>query len=133
MSIKVMSYVWEGFHGSGSALLTMLALADWCDDKVGSLYPSMKAVGDKIRLSEKQARRIVHSFEKAGYLTVTGNAYGGAPGATKQFRLNVEKLKAMAEKMDLSPPAHVSPLAYGHRSPPIQRTKPLPGMGAKPP
>lgn len=120
MSIKVMSYVWDGFPGSGSELLAMLAMADWCDDKGGSLYPSMKAIGDKIRLGEKQARRIVHSFEKAGFLKVTGNAHGGAPGATKQFRLNVEKLKAMAEKIDFTPPANVSPPAGGRRSPPIK-------------
>lgn len=44
MSIKVMSYVWDGYPGSGSELLAMLAMADWCDDKGGSLYPSMKAV-----------------------------------------------------------------------------------------
>jgi hypothetical protein len=39
-----MSYVWDGYPGSGSELLAMLAMADWCDDKGGSLYPSMKAV-----------------------------------------------------------------------------------------
>lgn len=121
-----MSYVWEGFPGAGSELLAMLALADWCDDKGGSLYPSMRAVGHKIRLGEKQARRIVQSFEKAGFLTVIGNAHGGKPGATKQFRLNVEKLKALADQkthtlpFHVTPPVVVTPPARGSRTPPME-------------
>ena len=95
MSIKVMTLVWERFPASGSELLAMLALADWCNDKGGSLHPSMKTVASKIRVSEKQARRLVRGFEQQGYLSVVGNAYGGAPGTTKQFRLNVEKLAAL--------------------------------------
>lgn len=119
MSIKVMSYVWDGFPGSGSELLAMLAMADWCDDKGGSLYPSMRAVGDKIRVGEKQARRIIQSFEKTGYLSVTGNAHGGAPGATKQFRLNVEKLKHLADQKTATPPAEGSPTPPAHVTPPL--------------
>lgn len=115
-----MSYVWDGFPGADSELLAMLAMADWCDDKGGSLYPSMKAVGNKIRLGEKQARRIIKSLERKGFLKVIGNAHGGAPGATKQFRLNVERLKAMAEKTSLFPPVHVTPPSDGSGSPPIE-------------
>ena len=87
-----MTMVWDRFPASGSELLAMLAMADWCDDRGGSLYPSMKAVAKKIRVSEKQARRIVHGLEEKGFLSVVGNANGGAPGSTKQFRLHVEKL-----------------------------------------
>lgn len=90
MSIRVMTLVWDCFPASGSELLAMLALADWCDDNGGSLYPSMRAVGEKIRVSEKQARRIIHKFVEQGYLDVVGNAAGGAPGSTKQFRLNLQ-------------------------------------------
>ena len=121
-----MSYVWDGFPGAGSELLAMLAMADWCDDRGGSLYPSMKAIGEKIRVSEKQARRIVQSFEKSGFLTVIGNAHGGAPGATKQFRLNVNLLKELADKKDVTPPMSVTPPAsvtppmHGSPTPPTQ-------------
>ena len=119
MSIKVMTYVWDGFPGGGSELLAMLALADWCNDQGGSLYPSMRAVAEKIRIGEKQARRIIHSFEAAGYLAVVGNCYGGAPGTTKQFKLNVAKLKLLAEQKALTPPAGVTP--------PLDVTPPLEG------
>ena len=120
MSIKVMTYVWDGYPGSGSELLALLAMADWCDDRGGSLYPSMRAVGEKIRVSEKQARRIVQSLSAQGYLSVIGNANGGAPGTTKQFRLNVEKLKALADEKEQTPPAHVTP--------PIDVTPPMQGI-----
>ena len=114
-----MTMVWDRFPASGSELLAMLALADWCDDRGGSLYPSMKAVAKKIRVSEKQARRIVHGLEEKGFLSVVGNANGGAPGSTKQFRLHVEKLAELplievdknidTAPMGVTPPADVTP------------------------
>ena len=69
-----MSFVWDGFPASGSEMLVMLALADWCNDEGGSLHPSMRAVAEKVRVSEKQARRIVRGLEEAGYIKVVGNA-----------------------------------------------------------
>lgn len=98
MSIKVMTYVWDGFPASGSELLAMLALADWCDDNGGSLFPSIKSIAEKIRVSDSQARRIVRGFETSGFVTVVGNAYGGAPGTTRQYRLNVAKLRQLADE-----------------------------------
>ena len=139
MSIKVMSLVWEGFPASGSEMLAMLALADWCNDEGGSLHPSMKAVAEKIRVSEKQARRIIHAFEEAGYLKVVGNANGGAPGTTKQYQLNVVKLKALADEaaaqktasVDVTPPASVTP-PMGV-TPPFDVTPPTHGRVRLPP
>jgi hypothetical protein len=75
----------------------MLALADWCDDRGGSLYPSIKAVADKVRVGEKHARNILHKFEHERYLAVVGNHFGGKPGTTREYRLNVGKLKVLAD------------------------------------
>lgn len=132
MSIKLMTMVWEKYPASGSELLAMLALADWAGDDGGSLYPSMSALAAKIRLSEKQARRIVQDLVHQGILLVVGNEHGGAPGTTKQFRLNVRKLaflpdlpkklatKKSAESLpsafetapaDVTPPVDVTPPA----------------------
>ena len=132
MSIKVMTVVWDRFPASGSDLLAMLALADWCDDNGGSLYPSMRAVAEKIRLSEKQARRIVQGFVDAGYLSVVGNANGGAPGTTKQFRLDVKKLVDLPlvgdHKTAKTPPASVTPPMEGRDpSHPAYETPPTHG------
>lgn len=116
MSIKVMTYVWDGFPASGSELLAMLALADWCDDNGGSLFPSIKSIAEKIRVSESQARRIVRGFETSGFISVIGNAYGGAPGTTRQYRLNVAKLRQLANEkhaetacMDATPSVDATP------------------------
>ena len=92
MSIRVMTDVWDRFPGAGSELLVMLALADWCNDDGGSLYPSIAAVATKIRASTSQARRILHALIEDGWVSVVGNEAGGAPGTTRHYRVNVGKL-----------------------------------------
>jgi hypothetical protein len=92
MSIKVMSAVWDNFKRGGSEKLAMLALADWCNDDGGSLYPSISAVAEKINVKECRARRIIHKLIDEGYLTVIANHNGGNPGQSRHYRLNVEKL-----------------------------------------
>lgn len=94
MSIRAMSLVWEHFPRGGSEKLVALALADWCDDDGRSLHPSMRAVAKKCVLSEAQARRIVHQLIDDGFLEVVGNEHGGAPGATRQYRLRLDRLTA---------------------------------------
>jgi len=87
-----MALVWDRFPGSGSQLLTALALADWCDDHGGSLYPSVGAVATKLRTSESQARRLLHSLIAENWLAVIGNANGGRPGDSRRYQLNVDRL-----------------------------------------
>ena len=87
-----MDLVWKAFPGSGTELLTMLAMADWCNDAGGSLYPSIGTVANRIRKSESQARRVLHKLIKEGWIRVVGNAFGGAPGSTRQYQLNVSRL-----------------------------------------
>jgi hypothetical protein len=97
MSIKVSSMVWEKWPSGGSEMLCMLALADWCNDEGGSLYPSMNTLARKMRVSESQARRVMHNLISRGFVRVVGNANGGAPGSTRQYHLNVAKVAALKE------------------------------------
>lgn len=128
-----MTHVWEAFPASGSELLCMLAMADWCNDQGESLHPSMRSIAKKIRVSEKQARRIVHGLEQEGYLSVIGNAHGGKPGDTKQWRIDVARLKKMATDAetaptDVTPPADVTPPTGVPRPlPPVSKTPPTGG------
>lgn len=92
MSIYAMNLVWQNYQRGGSEKLALLALADWCDDQGGNLFPSMGAIARKISASESQARRIIHGLIEEGILQVVGNHNGGAPGQSRQYRLNVEKL-----------------------------------------
>lgn len=91
MAIRVMTLVWDGYPGGGTELLALLALADWSDDE-GRCWPSIAAISKKTRLSRSQAQRVVHHLIETGYVTVTGNETGGAPGSTRQYRINVNKL-----------------------------------------
>ncbi|HJW23932.1 MAG TPA: helix-turn-helix domain-containing protein [Rhodocyclaceae bacterium] len=102
-----MAMVWDAYPGVGSELLAMLALADWSDDE-GRCWPSMASIAKKTRLSEKQARRVVHSIIETGYLTVTDNPQGGA--TSRRYQIQVNRLTPPADgtpPMDGRAPAHV--------------------------
>ncbi|WP_197091084.1 helix-turn-helix domain-containing protein, partial [Herbaspirillum chlorophenolicum] len=102
MSLIAMGAVWQNFSRGGSEKLTLLALADWCDDDGKSLYPSIQRIAKKISASESQARRIVHGFIEEGLLSVVGNHNGGAKGATRQYHLHLERLAS-------TPGTHATP------------------------
>jgi hypothetical protein len=113
----------------------MLAMADWANDDGSSLHPSMRSISEKVRVSEKQARRIVQTLVSGGYLEVVGNAYGGAPGTTKNWLINVKKLRQLVAKKeaenDQTPPMGVTPPA--DVTPPIGVPRPLPWVSQTPP
>lgn len=91
MSVRIMAQVWDGYPGGGSDLLALLALADWSDDE-GRCWPSIASIGKKTRLSRSQAQRVVHGLIDEGFVSVVGNQEGGAPGSTRQYRINLEAL-----------------------------------------
>lgn len=120
VAVRVLSMVWDGYPGGGTELLALLALADWSDDN-GRCWPSMASIARKTRLSEKQARRVVHSVIESGYLTVTDNAQGGA--TSRRYQINLKRLA--------TPPAGGSPPTHG--SPPADVPYPSHGWEATPP
>lgn len=92
MSIKISDLVWKGYTGAGgSDMVIMLALADWANDN-GVCFPSMAAIARKARIQVRQAKRVVHSLIDGGWLSVVGNPHGGAPGSTRRYRLNIERM-----------------------------------------
>jgi len=95
MSIKVSSKVWDKWPTGGSEMLCMLALADWCNDEGGSLYPSIRALSRKMRVSERQAQRVLHKLIDDGFIYVVGNVNGGAPGTTRLYHLDVTKIDGL--------------------------------------
>lgn len=108
MSLLAMSLVWQNFPRGGSEKLTLLALADWCDDEGKNLYPSIQRVAKKISASESQARRIIHGFIDEGLLMVVANHNGGSKGSTRQYRLNIAKL-AKTPSTDATPSVRATP------------------------
>jgi len=91
VTVRIIALVWDGFDRGGSELLAMLALADWADDD-GRCFPSISSIARKTRLSRSQAQRVIHRLIAAGDIVVTGNASGGAPGASRHYRLVLDRL-----------------------------------------
>lgn len=88
MSIKIANRVWQHSTVGGSELLCLLALADWSDDD-GRCFPSMASIAKKIRLTKRQAKRVVHQLIDGGFVRVIGNEFGGPPGASRKYLLTI--------------------------------------------
>jgi hypothetical protein len=69
MSIEVMSRVWQRSRQAGGALLVLLAIADFADDR-GVAYPSVPTLARKARLSERQVQRVISELVDAEELAV---------------------------------------------------------------
>lgn len=67
MSIKVMSGAWEVAPVRQGALLLLLAMADYCDER-GMCWPSVPNLAKKARISERHARRILRELERKGLI-----------------------------------------------------------------
>ena len=106
MSIRVMSRVWEESKHEGSALLTLLAIADFADDD-GKAFPSKKTLAKKTRMSARSVQRLVQTLIASGELFVDPNA--GRNGT------NLYIVGAGGDK--LSPPQVETPVTQGGDSP----------------
>lgn len=77
MSIKVMSALWDSGPQDKTALLVLLALADFCDDD-GVCFPSIRRIAEKCRMTERGAQKAIRKMESDGWLTIkTGNGRHG--------------------------------------------------------
>lgn len=97
MSVKALSIVFDAPIRPPTNKLLAAVMADWCDDRGGSLFPSMSKIAEKVGISRSQAQRIVHSFMEQGLLSVVANGAGGKPGITPHYRLHLERIAALTE------------------------------------
>ncbi|MBK6972664.1 MAG: hypothetical protein IPH26_06815 [Sterolibacteriaceae bacterium] len=102
--------VWKSGKLGGGNLLVLLAMADYANDAGSNIHPSMSTLAGKVRLSEVQTRRLVHELVADGYLQIVGNENGGAPGATRQYCIVLERLTTLADD-SRTPIAGESPTA----------------------
>lgn len=92
MSNAFLSAVWNDYPGEGgSELLVLVALADRANES-GVCWPSIARIAEQVRLSRSQTQRVVHGLIGAGILSVLGNERGGAPGASRHYRINLASL-----------------------------------------
>lgn len=73
MSIKRMSAVWELSQHSGSALLFLLALADYADDN-GLSWPGQTSLAHKVRVERRNLSRIIDTVQESGEAWVVNRA-----------------------------------------------------------
>ena len=92
MGIEVSKAVWNGFPCGSSKLLAMLVLAEMADNDNWVCWPSMATIGQRMRVSEGQARRVVHLLRDEGWIAVIANHKGGGGGKSCRFQINREAL-----------------------------------------
>ena len=85
MSIEVMSAVWKHAKVSGSALLVLLALADYANEN-GICWPGVAALAEKARVSERYVRELLGELERVGYIV---REIGAGPYGVNTYKILV--------------------------------------------
>lgn len=75
MSLPATRWVWECSGASGSDLLVLLALADFCDD-AGEAFPRIDTLCAKTRLSRRAVQRSVAALVELGEVVVVESGVG---------------------------------------------------------
>ncbi|GLZ28066.1 hypothetical protein Lesp02_02560 [Lentzea sp. NBRC 105346] len=70
MSIKVMTWVWDHAHVSGTELLLMLAIADQANDRGTDAWPSIHDLARRTRLNERTVQRVIQRLQAGSHITV---------------------------------------------------------------
>lgn len=94
MSLRVMSIVWDRFPEGGSKLLAMIALADWAGDDGARLYPSVATLAAKIRMSERQTKRLLEWLITEKYLELRTPGNAGGRRHSNRYRIRLETLSS---------------------------------------
>lgn len=92
MSVAVMAALWKHSGHSGSALLMLLAIADFADDD-GRAYPSVARLAQKCRVKPRAANYTLRDLQDSGELEVRiGGGPMGAHGPTNLYRIALKRL-----------------------------------------
>jgi helix-turn-helix protein len=71
LSVWTTARVWKDSRHGGSALLVLLAIADYAHEDGSGAFPSLKTLAKKTRLSVRQVRRVINeTLVPSGELTV---------------------------------------------------------------
>jgi len=106
MSIPYTNAVWGCKELSGSELITMLALANFRNDKDGKCCPSTATLADTVRVTERQIIRILKQLELDGFIAITR---GNGRGKLNQYDVNLSRLRQ--EKGDIQGQERVTPMS----------------------
>lgn len=84
----------QAFHARlpSSQKLVLLVLCDYANDEGLSCRPSIAQVAKKASLSERQCKRVMKELIDGEWIAVIGNEFGGAPGSTRNYKINLKTL-----------------------------------------
>lgn len=99
MSIALMSNAWKADLPPISKLV-LLALCDWASDNGDSVHPSIETIAKKVGCSSRTVQRIIGDLIDGRWVAVVGNKFGGAPGQTRDYLVNIRQLRAVADEFD---------------------------------
>lgn len=87
-----MSAVFERYPEGGGEMLLALALADHASDDGSRVYPSVSALAEKTRQSERTVQYQLRRMEESGWLILVGSGNGGR-SMTREYQISPEWLK----------------------------------------
>lgn len=90
MSVKVMTAVFERYPNGGGEML--LALADHASDDGTRVFPSIKALAEKTRQSERSVQYQLRRMQESGWLILV-NAGNGGRSMHSEYRISLEWIK----------------------------------------
>jgi DnaD/phage-associated family protein len=95
-----MTRVWANSKQKGSALLLMVSIADYANEK-GVAYPSIETLARKVRMSERNVQLLLRRLEEAGELDIKPNA---GPSGCNLYRIILDEENARKGGEKISPP-----------------------------
>jgi len=87
MSVAVMGEVFKRYPSGGNEMLLALALADHASDDGKRIFPSVEALANKVRVSERTVQRLLIKMVDDGWLQIVRDSSGGR-GQTRHYRIN---------------------------------------------
>lgn len=106
-----MSAVFERYPNGGGEMLLALALADHASDDGGRVYPSVKALAEKTRQSERTVQYQLRRMEMAGWLILV-NAGNGGRSLNREYRISPDWIDGVTFD-NLQKGAEIAPFKKG--------------------
>lgn len=122
-----MSAVWDRSQHSGTNLLMLLAVSDFCDDE-GVCYPAVPKLAKKCRMSKRNAQDRLRELSESGELTILKNQ-GPPPKFPNLFQVNLDALGVKPT----APVKYNVERGEAHCTPGVKPTAPKPSVNHQEP
>lgn len=98
MSVYTSMYVWEVSNQKSTALLALLALADFANQETGECFPGVPTLAKMLRMGERNVQTLLRRLEKEKVITIVENG-GQATGTGKTNRYIINGYKEWYQRI----------------------------------